>query len=60
MQHVYTPKRAHKVGFWERYSAELIGAAMLLAVITLALAYVLLLGDAPPEPVASSWSQAPR
>ncbi len=61
MQHVRTPRRRPRglPAVLMGYRHDVAAAAMLMAVIGLFLVYVLLLGDSPPEPVASSWSQAP-
>ncbi len=65
----YAPKHRRKgfpIGYipswpavYRRYQAELVAATLILAVVGLVMVYVLVLGDSPPEPVASSWSQAP-
>ncbi len=68
MRYMHTPRRNKRPplgyipwpSFVRRYRHELVALALMLAVIGLALGYVLLFGDTVPDPVASSWSEGPR
>jgi hypothetical protein len=66
MQYLYKPRRGQPMGhipwpaFVRCYGHELAATLMLGGVIGLFLLWLLLFGDSPPEPVASSWSEGPR